>query len=216
MQVIDAVLFEPVGCLAEFPAEEFNEIAVSVFGAQDTSGTPASAAYWQVLDLIQASGFPLAPEVAQRVEALELQAVGKAQLYEDVTSALAELQSMQVTLVVASSLSARAVDRFLEQFSLRDAFSAVWTRDTARGIGTAPLVKAMESASLRPAHVMSLADTVDGMMAAKEAGANAIVLFNDYDEGKRLATYEPAGAVVSLHELPDAIRFIAEGAKQRR
>jgi hypothetical protein len=47
-------------------------------------------------------------------------------------------------------------------------------------------------------------------------GANAILLFNDYDEGKRLASYDPAGAVVSLHELPDAIRFVAEGAKQRR
>jgi phosphoglycolate phosphatase-like HAD superfamily hydrolase len=215
MQIIKAVLFEPVGCLAEFPAEEFNEIATSVFDLKEPASPSGSEAYWQLLDLMHASGKTLTPAETQIVEDLELQAVNKAHLYEDVVPALAELKAMNMTLVIASSLSAIAVSRFLERFSLTDCFSAVWTRDNARGVRTAPLAKAMESASLQPEHVMSLADTVDGLMVAKELGANSILMFNDYDEGKRLAMHAPTGAIVSLHELPDAIRFVAEGAKAR-
>ena len=33
---------------------------------------------------------------------------------------------------------------------------------------------------------------------------------------KRLAMLEPTGAIVSLHELPDAIRFVAEGTRAPR
>jgi len=216
MQVIKAVCFEPVGCLAEFPAEEFNEIAASVFDVKETASTSGSEAYWQVLELMEQSGTPLTPGQTRCLEELELQAVGKAHLYEDVAPALTELKAMNMTLVIASSLSAIAVSRFLETFSLNDFFSAVWTRDRAGGVKAAPLAKAIEGTSLHPEHVMCLVDTVDGLHVAKEAGANAILMFNDYDEGKRLAMHNPTGAIVSLHELPDAIRFVAEGANAGR
>jgi phosphoglycolate phosphatase-like HAD superfamily hydrolase len=216
MRAIKAVLFEPVGCLAEFPPEEFNEIAASVFDVKGTASTSGSEAYWQVLDLMQQSGKALAPSERQIVDNLEIQAAGKAHLYEDVAPALAELKAMNMTLVIASSLSTAAVSFFLDKFSLNDFFSAVWTRDNARGVKVAPLAKAMESAALQPEHVMCLADTADGLNVAKEASANAILMFNDYDEGKRLAMHRPTGAIVSLHELPDAIRFVAESAKVPR
>ena len=32
---------------------------------------------------------------------------------------------------------------------------------------------------------------------------------NDPDEARRLTTHEPAGGIVSLHELPDFIRLVA-------
>jgi hypothetical protein len=60
---------------------------------------------------------------------------------------------------------------------------------------------------------MVLVDTAEGVAVAKEIGANSILMINDYDEGRRLAMHEPAGAVVSLHELPDAIRLIAENQR---
>jgi phosphoglycolate phosphatase-like HAD superfamily hydrolase len=123
---------------------------------------------------------------------------------------------MNMTLMIASSLSAIGVGHFLQNFSLNDFFSAVWTRHSAGGVKAAPLAKALESAAFRPEHVMCLADTADGLNVAKEAHANAILLFNDYDEGKRFAMHRPTGAIVSLHELPDAIRFVAEGAKVPR
>jgi phosphoglycolate phosphatase-like HAD superfamily hydrolase len=71
----------------------------------------------------------------------------------------------------------------------------------------------MAAASFQPEDVMALVDTRDSLELAKEIGANAILMINDYDEGRRLVTHTPAGAIVSLHELPDAIRLVAEGAK---
>lgn len=213
MQIIKAVLFEPVGCLADFPWDEFNEIAADVLGEQGNPCESGSEAYWQVLDLM-AARYPLAAAQSQRAEALELQAVERADLYEDVGQALGELKGMGITLLLASSLSAAAVNRFVERFQLGGFFSGVWTRDNAGGVKTAPLAKAIAGGSFQADSVMSLCDTTEGLNVAKEVGANAILMFNDYDEGKRLAAHGPAGAIVSLHELPDAIRFVAEGAKR--
>ena len=216
MQAIHAVCFEPVGCLAEFAADEFNEIAARVFNLTDAPCAAGSEAYWRVLELLEQSGNTLTPPQQRIVEDLEVRAAEKASMYEDVVPALAELKEMNLTLLIASSLSTAAVSRFLERFSLNGFFSAVWTRDNARGVKTVPLARAMETAALEPEHVMSLADTVEGLTAAKELRANAILMFNDYEEGKRLAMHRPTGAIVSLHELPAAIRFVAEGARVPR
>ena len=214
MQAIRAVLFEPVGCLAEFPAEEFTAIAAKVFDLPADANQAGSEAYWQMLDLMQSSGPSLTAGQTKQIEALELQAVERSHLYEDVGPALAELKGMGISLLIASSLSAAAVNRFLEKYSLAGFFSAVWSRDNAGGVREAPVERAIKEGSFQPGHVMSLVDTTDGLDLAKAVGANAILMFNDYDEGKRLAARAPAGAIVSLHELPDAIRFVAEGAKR--
>ena len=214
MREIKAVLVEPVGCLAEFPAEEFNEMAGSLFESGAASaGQSGSEAYWQLLDLMEQTG-GLAASNAAIAEELELQAIDRVQLYEDVAPALAALKAMDVTLLVASSLSDTAVNRFLEKFSLAPYFSGVCTRDNGGGVKGAPLLKALESAAVPPEHVIYLVDSAEGIELARHVGVNSMLMFNDYDEGKRLATLGPTGAIVSLHELPDAIRLVAEGAKR--
>ena len=214
MRAIKVVLFEPVGCLAEFPAEEFNEIAGSLFESAEPARDSGSEAYWHLLDLIEQAGDGLKPSDAAIVEELELQALDRVQLYEDVAPALAALKTMDITLLIASSLSATAVTRFLEKFSLTGYFSGVWTRDNAGGVKAAPLLKAIESAAVQPEQVMCLVDTKNSIELAKSIGVNSILMFNDYDDGKRLAMLGPTGGIVSLHELPDAIRLVAEGAKR--
>lgn len=216
MRMIKAVLFEPVGCLAEFPAGPFNELAERLFNVTDDPGETGSEAYWQLLELLGESGNTLKHADAQIAERLELQAVDEAQLYEDVPPALAELKAMNITLLIASSLSAAAVDRFIDRFSLAEFFSGVWTRDNAGDVRGAPLLKAIAAASFQPEDVMALVDTRDSLELAKEIGANAMLMINDYDEGRRLVTHAPAGAIVSMHELPDAIRLVAEGANVPR
>ena len=208
MRVIKAVLVEPVGCLAEFPAGEFNEIARRVFESELPIAESGSEAYWYLLDLMEQAGGALNASHAAIAEQLELQAVERTQLYEDVAPALAALQAMDVTLLVASSLSATAANRFLEKFSLAPYFSGVWSRDNAGGVKGAPLRKAI--AGVQPEHVLCLVDTEDGIELARDVGVNSMLMFNDYDEGKRLAMLGPTGGIVSLHELPDAIRFAAE------
>ena len=129
----------------------------------------------------------------------------------------AELKAMGIRLVIASSLSDTAISHFLEKFSLKDFFSEVWTRDNASGIKVVPLVKAIINASFKPEHVMFLTDTAEGLKVAKEVGVNSILMINDPDEARRLAMDDPAGGIVSLHELPDFIRLIvAENARLPR
>jgi FMN phosphatase YigB (HAD superfamily) len=214
MQIIEAILFEPVGCLAEFPSEEFNEVAVRLFKRRKKASKSGSRSYWHLLNLIQDTDKKVNEKM---VEAFEVQAVDKASVYEDVVPALSELKAMGIKLIIASSLSNAATTRFLEKFGLGDLFSAVWNRDSAEGIKGVPLTRAIDSASLKPQRVMFLTDTAEGLKVANSLGLNSILMMNDPDEARRLSMHDPAGGIVSLHELPDFIRLVAaENARETR
>ena len=208
MQSIEGLLLEPVGCLAEFPSAPFHEIAVSLFGRKGKASQSGSRSYWHLLKLIgEKSSSALA-------EALEIEAVNAASIYEDTVPALAELKAMGVHLSIASSLSGAATTRFLERHSLGGFFTGVWNRDNAGGIKAVPLVRALRGASLRPENVMFLTDTVEGIKVARTAGVHPILMMNDPDEARRLAMHNPAGGVVSMHEIPDFIRLITAQNKR--
>jgi beta-phosphoglucomutase-like phosphatase (HAD superfamily) len=213
MRLITGVLFDPVGTLAEFRAQAFEDMAARIFSAPPGTVASGSEAYWHVLDLIEASADPLTAADRALLERMELEAVEEVEIYEDVLPALAELRSMNISLLMASSLSSAAVNHFLEKFSLQTFFPAAWSRDTAAGVKGAPMVKALAESSFPPGQVMALVDTAGGVAVAKELGVNSILMINEYEEGRRLAMHDPTGAIVSLHELPDAIRFVAEHAK---
>ena len=199
MEQIKGILFEPVGCLAEFPLQPFAEIASQFFDRKIKPARSASQAYWRLLDLMEASR----PE---GIEALEIAAVDEAAIYEDVLPALAELKAMGVQRFLVSSLSNAAIARFLQRCPHN--FEAVWTRDKAGGIKAAPLLRALEAASLQSANALFLTDTAEGLKVARSVGVNPILMMNDPDESKRLALQNPAGGVVSLHELPDLVRLV--------
>jgi phosphoglycolate phosphatase-like HAD superfamily hydrolase len=208
MQNIAGILLEPVGCLAEFPAEPFHEIARRLLGRRGKLSASGSRCYWHLLKLVdEFSPQPLA-------EALEIEAVNEASIYEDTVPALRELKGMGVHLSIASSLSDAAITRFLEKHALGEFFAGVWTRDNSGGVKAVPLVSAMRGASLQPENVMFLTDTAEGIKVARSAGVHPILMMNDPDEARRLATHTPAGGVVSLHEIPDFIRLIAAQNKK--
>src|SRR5258707_848634 len=209
MQTIEGLLLEPVGCLAEFPSEPFHEIAVRLFGRKGKPSQSGSRSYWHLLNLMQAAETPLDAERKSVAEALEAEAVAGASIYEDVLPVLAELRTMGVRLLVASSLSRAAAISFVERCSLGEFFSGVWTRDEAGGVKSAPLLCALGGASLPPEKAMFLTDTVEGIKVARSAGVHPVLMMNDPDEARRLAMHNPAGGVVSLHEIPDFIRLIA-------
>ena len=212
MRVIDAILFEPVGCLAEFSREEFREIALQVFGRPSPPGLTASGAYWHLLNVMAAADNArrlVRPSIDAIVEGFERAAVRRARPYEDVAPSLSELKALGVALIVASSLSTVAVTSFLETHSLRRYFTDVWTRDTAGGVKHVPLAKALAGRALEPARVMFVTDTADGLDAAKQVGVNSMLMMNDPDEAMKLTEHNPAGGIVSLHELPDFVRLVS-------
>ena len=199
MQLIEGILFEPVGCLAEFQPEPFLEIAHRVCDRRLKPARSASRAYWHLLNLLETSG-------GNSIEALELAAVESAAIYEDVLPALGELQSIGIRTYIASSLSSAAIARFLERCP--HTFDGVATRDNSGGIKSAPLARALAAAPCKPGAAMFLSDTAEGLKVAASLGINPILMMNDPDESKRLAAQNPAGGVVSLHELPDFIRLV--------
>jgi FMN phosphatase YigB (HAD superfamily) len=208
MLPVEAILFEPVGCLAEFPPEPFQEAAARLFGRKRKPSRSGSRSYWHLLNLIEASG----PDIdGDLIQALELEAVARASLYEDVPPALAELASMGIQLLIASSLSHAAVTRFVEKCP---GFSGIWSRTNSGGIKAAPLRCALRSASFPSQQTLYLADTAEALNVAKAAGVNGILMMNDPDEARRLALREPAGGIVSLHELPDLVRVVAANARR--
>ena len=144
-----------------------------------------------------------------QAEVLELQAVAAASVYEDVVPALRELRSMQVRLVLASSLSGAAIAQFLNRSALRDFFTSVWDRETAGGIRTVPIRQAAVGVPVD--QTIYLTDTEDGLKAAQAAGVQPVLMMNDPDEAQRLSLQGPAGGIVSLHELPDFLRLLNFG-----
>ncbi len=208
MQTIEALLLEPVGCLAEFPSAPFHDIAVRLFGRKGKGSSSASRTYWHLLNLIDAVETPFDAEQKSVAEALEVEAVDAASFYEDVVPALAELKSMGIRLFVASSLSRRAASRFIERNSLGEFLSGVCTRDDAGGVKSAPLLHALGCASIPREKTMFLTDTLEGIKVARSVGVHPILMMNDPDESLRLTMHNPAGGIVSLHEMPDFIRLI--------
>jgi phosphoglycolate phosphatase-like HAD superfamily hydrolase len=208
--MIKAVLFEPVGCLAEFPALEFNNAAAELLAATGDAPATGSQAYWRLLGLLEPQFGAFTKESLARLEAFELQAVERADLYEDVRASLEELGQLGVAAFLVSSLSRPAIARFLERFSLTDLFAGSITRDEAQGVGARPVRHAIDQASLDPARVMVLVDTAEALDMTKQFGLNAVLMINDYDEGRALAEHRPAGGVVSLAELADALRLIEQ------
>lgn len=209
MQAIEGILFEPVGCLAEFPSGPFLEIAFRLFGREKKPSQSGSRSYWHLLNLMQSTGEELERSERELLEALEVQATAAASAYEDVAPALSQLKVMGIKLFIASSLSGAAITHFLNRHCLNELFSGVWSRDNAGGIKAAPLQAAVSGASLKPEQVMFLADTLEGLKAAQAVGVQSILMMNDPDEARRLAMHNPSGGIVSLHELPDFIRLVA-------
>jgi beta-phosphoglucomutase-like phosphatase (HAD superfamily) len=215
VEVIKAVLFEPVGCLAEFQPDEFNSAAADLFGASPDPTATGSQAYWRLLGLMEQQPNAISIEGSVRLLELELRAIVQAELYEDVRSSLEELKALGVATYLTSSLSQTAVAHFLERHALADLFVGRITRAEASGGMAAPLRAAVAQAGLEPARVMALADTAPALDLIKRLGLNAMLMINDYDEGRALAERNPAGAIVSLAELGDALRLIEQRSGMR-
>jgi beta-phosphoglucomutase-like phosphatase (HAD superfamily) len=214
VDTIAAVMLEPVGCLAEFHVEQFDAAARELYGVAADPSPSGSLAYWRLLGLIDGNSAPFLQSPA-RVEGLEIAAVEGAELYEDVGPALEKLRAANVSAHLVSSLSRRALARFVERFSLSGTFASVVAREDAAGILDKPLRYAIAKAAIEPARVIYLVDTAAALDMAKREGVCALLMINDYDEGRALAERRPAGGVVSLAELSDVLLLIEQRAGLR-
>jgi phosphoglycolate phosphatase-like HAD superfamily hydrolase len=214
VEAIKAVLLEPVGCLAEFLPDEFNAAALQLRGGADAPAT-GSQAYWRLMGLLDQPYETFSADCRLLFEEFERRAVERADLYPDVRPALEALRQLGVATFLVTSLSRSAVHRFVQRFALADLFSGSVTRDEAGGVMGRPLHYAIEHAALDPRRTMVLVDTAPALDMAKPLGLNTMLMINDYDEGRALAERNPAGGIVSLAELADALRLIEQQSGMR-
>jgi phosphoglycolate phosphatase-like HAD superfamily hydrolase len=214
VEAIAAILFEPVGCLAEFRPDEFDLAARELFGSTSESAPSGSGAYWRLLGLLEQAS-SIDPKRLARLEELELAAVAQADLYEDVVPSLEKLRSAGVRGYLISSLSRRALDQFIERFSLANLFVGSVSREDAGGVMARPLRHAVAQIWLEPKQAIYLVDTPEALEMTKQLGVNALLMINDYDAGRALAERSPTGGVVSLAELADALQLIEQRAGLR-
>jgi beta-phosphoglucomutase-like phosphatase (HAD superfamily) len=207
---IKAILFDPVACLAEFRPDEFNRAALELDAKADGSAATGSQAYWQLVGILGRRGDVLTAADRARLEALELEAVEAADLYPDVPACLDELRELGVGAHLVSSLSRQALQRFLQRFSLAPSFAGVVAREDAGGVAALPVRHALAQAGIEAGRTMLLVDTAEMIELAKALGLRSVLMINDYDEGRMLAERSPAGGIVSLAELPDALRLIEQ------
>jgi len=212
VDTIKAVLFEPVGCLAEFRADELDKACAELFAAAPDATASGSQAYWRLLGLLAQRYGAVSKTEWERLQAFELEACEHADLYPDVRACLEELKQIGVAAYIVSSLSRAAVERFIARFSLADLFAGVVAREDAQGVMEAPLRRAIAETRLDPARLMVLVETAEAIAVANSLRLNAMLMINDYDEGRVLAERSPAGGLVSLAELPDALRLIEQRA----
>ena len=139
--------------------------------------------------------------------------LGGAPLSED---AVGRMVGEGAALLVSRALDAAglgdrpgALARFLDRAALSALFHDRWSRDAAGGVADAVLRRAVTSGSLVPDRVLFLTDTEAGLRAAARVGVHPILMMNDPDEAMRLTACDPAGGIVSLHELPDFVRLVA-------
>jgi phosphoglycolate phosphatase-like HAD superfamily hydrolase len=108
MEIVKAILFEPVGCLAEFAPEEFLETSLKVFHRSALQGKTGSDAYWHLLNAMAADSTPAAASNRETVEDDESRLASRARPYDDVIPSLSELKALGIELILASSLSTNA------------------------------------------------------------------------------------------------------------
>jgi len=82
-------------------------------------------------------------------------------------------------------------------------------------LSEADLTKAVTEAALAADRVICLTDSEQGVLAARAAGVQPVLMMNDPDEAMRLTALNPAGGIVSLHELPDLVRLIVTRSSAR-
>ncbi len=82
-------------------------------------------------------------------------------------------------------------------------------------LSEAALRHAVADAGVPAERAVCLTDTEQGIRAARAAGVQPVLMMNDPDEAMRLTSLAPAGGIVSLHELPDFVRFLRAAGRPR-
>lgn len=171
------------------PARQAFQVFREQYGLQETVEVLTAESWHEFFDILGEQPAPLMPGVLDLLDLLERRGVPRA---------------------IATSSSAAYVERVLAPHRLLSRFAFVLTADDVR-LGK-PFPEVYERAAARfghgPAEMLVLEDSVNGMKAAKAAGARCIVVPHDLVPRDQLAA---ADAVLPSLESPRLKHILGHG-----
>ena len=119
-------------------------------------------------------------EINQLARERFLEKRGILEVREGVVEKLEEAKELGYRIGLASSSSREWVEGFLRQFNLWEYFSVVKTREDVVKVKPDPALylKALEEMQVEPHEALAIEDSLNGAMAAIEAGMKCIVIPN--------------------------------------
>ncbi len=119
-------------------------------------------------------------EINQLARERFLEKRGILEVREGVVEKLEEAKELGYRIGLASSSSREWVEGFLRQFNLWEYFSVVKTREDVVKVKPDPALylKALEDMQVEPHEALAIEDSLNGAMAAIEAGMKCIVVPN--------------------------------------
>lgn len=109
-----------------------------------------------------------------------LEKKGVLEVREGVVEKLEEAKELRLMIGLASSSSREWVEGFLRQFQLWEYFSVIKTREDVVKVKPDPALylKALEELQVEPQEALAIEDSLNGALAAIEAGMRCIVIPN--------------------------------------
>jgi putative hydrolase of the HAD superfamily len=109
-----------------------------------------------------------------------LEKKGILEVREGVVEKLEEARELRLMIGLASSSSREWVEGFLRQFQLWEYFSVIKTREDVVKVKPDPALylKALEELQVEPQEALAIEDSLNGALAAIEAGMRCIVIPN--------------------------------------
>ncbi|MEY2191790.1 HAD family hydrolase [Neobacillus sp. BF23-41] len=109
-----------------------------------------------------------------------LEKKGILEVREGVAEKLEEARELRLMIGLASSSSREWVEGFLRQFQLWEYFSVIKTREDVVKVKPDPALylKALEELQVEPQEALAIEDSLNGALAAIEAGMRCIVIPN--------------------------------------
>jgi pyrophosphatase PpaX len=140
------------------------------------------------------------------LEEMEVKAAGET-LHPGVLDTLQKLKERQLRIGLVTNNSRKGANLTLEHLGLSGFFHTVVTRDDCEEMkpDPSPLNKALKELDARPDEAIFVGDSVNDIIAAKEAGVGSVAIATGTSSLEELLQYEPDYVLDSLNDLPNLI-----------
>ena len=141
------------------------------------------------------------------LEEMEVKAAGEAVLHAGVLDTLNELKERSLRIGLVTNNSRKGTALTLNNLGLNGFFHTVVTRDDCQEMKPhpSPLSKALKNLDARADEAIYVGDSVNDILAAKEAGLRSVAVTTGAASTQQLLQYEPDYILASLNDLPNLI-----------